>query len=232
MPEALKRIRAVEIEHGGAVVEGAGQVDAELLEYVALHLGDRHLEHDLVAPVHGDAVDHLGAGADQARGDVIGLLRVGRVCRRAGEHDAIADAFDADVGIRQRPLECGAHAIQVARHGDVEAGDLPAVGIEEEDIGLPDLDADHVNAARGADHRIGDIGIGHQHVLDVGRQVDGDRFADTEPDGARGRFARRNLDHRRVRVGTGRRSRRRQAGGEDQSRQRGVADRCPSRHVP
>jgi hypothetical protein len=45
---------------------------------------------------------------------------------------------------------------------------------------LSDRDADHVDAARGADHRVGNLGIGDQHVLDVGRQVNGDRFADAE----------------------------------------------------
>ena len=100
-----------------------------------------------------------------------------------------------------RLLERGAHAVEIARHRDVEAGDLLAVGVEEKDVGLPDGDADHVDAARRADHRIGDLWVGDQHVLDVGRQVDGDRLADAERNEARGRLARRHLDHRHVRVG-------------------------------
>ena len=42
-----------------AVIEAAGQIDAELLDDVALHFRDGDLEHDLVAAAHGDAVDDL-----------------------------------------------------------------------------------------------------------------------------------------------------------------------------
>ena len=55
-----------------------GEIDAELLDDVALHFGDGHLQHDLVAAVHGDAVDDLAAVVDQARGDVEGGLRFDR----------------------------------------------------------------------------------------------------------------------------------------------------------
>ena len=57
-------------------------------------------------------------------------------------------------------------------HGDVVADDLVALGIEEEHAGLPDRHADQIGAAGRADDRIGDLGIGHQHVLDVARHVD------------------------------------------------------------
>ena len=109
----------------------------------------------------------------------------------AGQHDAVAEALDADVAIRQRLLERGAHAVEVARDRDVEAGDLPAFGVEEVDVGLADRDADDVGAARRADDRVGDLGIGDQHVLDVARQVDDDRFADAERDELRCRCRRR-----------------------------------------
>ena len=64
--------------------------------------------------------------------------------------------------------------------------ELPAFGVEEIDVGLADRDADDVGAARRADHRVGDLGIGHQHVLDVAGQVDDDascrrRAAGTAP---------------------------------------------------
>ena len=98
-------------------------------------------------------------------------------------------------------LERGAHAVEIAGDRDVETGDLLAVGVEEEDVGLPDRDADHVDAARGADDRIGDLGIGDQHILDVGRQIDRDRLADAERNESRCGLARRHLDHRHMRVG-------------------------------
>ena len=90
----------------------------------------------------------------------------------AGEHDAVGDRLDADIPVREHLLERAAHAVEVARHRDVEAGELPALGIEEEDVGLSDADADQIGAPDRADHRIGDLGVGDQHVLDVARQVD------------------------------------------------------------
>ena len=62
----------------------------------------------------------------------------GGLATDAGQHDAVAEAFDADVAIRHRLLDRGAQAIEIARHRDVEAGDLLAVGVEEEDVGLAD----------------------------------------------------------------------------------------------
>ncbi len=59
-----------------------------------------------------------------------------------------ADALDADVGVRQRLLKRAAQPVEVARDGDIEAGDLLALAVEEENIGLPDFDADDVDAPR------------------------------------------------------------------------------------
>ena len=144
----------------------------------------------------------LAAVADQPRRrDRRPAATPAALATAARQHHAVADAFDADVGVGHGLLERGAHAVEVARDRDVETGDLPAVGVEEEDVGLPDGDADHVGAARGADHGVGDLGIGDQHVLDVARQVDHDRFADAERNEARGGLACRHLDHRRARVG-------------------------------
>ncbi len=104
-----ERIVGVEIDHGRAVVQRAGQIDAELLEDVALDFGDDHLEHDLVAAANDDGVDDFAASrdrigaadAEQPRRDIVGLLRLGLARRGAGENDAVADAFDRDIGIRQ-----------------------------------------------------------------------------------------------------------------------------------
>ena len=54
-------------------------------------------------------------------------------------------------------LDRSADAVEIARHRDIEAGQLLAFGVEEEDVGLADLVADHVSAARRADHGIGDL---------------------------------------------------------------------------
>ena len=82
-------------------------------------------------------------------------------------------------------LQRGAHAVEVALDRDVVGGDLLARGIEEHDVGLADRGADDVGALRRADHGVGDLGIGDQHILDVARQVDHDRFADAERKEAR-----------------------------------------------
>ena len=47
-----------------------------------------------------DAVDDLGAVAGEPRGEIVGLLRFGRARDRAGQHDAVGEAFDGDVGSR------------------------------------------------------------------------------------------------------------------------------------
>ncbi len=80
----------------------------------------------------------LLAVVDQPRGDVEGLLRFDRARDVAGQHDAVAEAFDADVESGQRLLERRAQAVEIARHRDVEAGDLAAFGVEEEHVGLAD----------------------------------------------------------------------------------------------
>ncbi|MEY9277835.1 hypothetical protein ABIE90_007732 [Bradyrhizobium diazoefficiens] len=102
-----------------------------------------------------------------------------------GQHDAFAEAVDLDVGIGQDLLQRGAHAVEVALDRDVIGRDLLAGGIEEHDVGLPDRGADDVGALRRADHRIGDLGVGDQHILDVARKVDHDGLADAEREEAR-----------------------------------------------
>ncbi|MGY4456703.1 hypothetical protein ACVWYI_000663 [Bradyrhizobium sp. LB13.1] len=136
-------------------------------------------------PAHDDVVDDLLRVADQLRGDVAGLLGLDRARHRAGQHHAVADAFDLHA--RQRLTQRRTHAVEVALHRDVIGGDLLAVGAEEHDVGLADLCADDIGALGRADHRIGNLGIGHQHVLDLARQVDDGGFADAERQEARPR---------------------------------------------
>ena len=113
----------------------------------------------------------------------------------AGQHDAPAQPLDADVGVRQRLPDRGAKPVEVAGDGDVEPDDLLAAVVEEEHVGLSDRRADDVGAPRRADHRIGDLRIGDQHVLHVARQVDDHRLADAERHEARAGVARGHLDH-------------------------------------
>ena len=104
------------------------------------------------------------------------------------------------------------------------------------DVGLADRDADDVGAARRADDRVGDLGIGDQHVLDVARQVDHDRFADAERHEARARVAADHLDRRgrgiapRGSAAGARPVAARRARGDQRREQRG-ADQRRVRHV-
>ena len=173
-----ERIAVVEVHDGGAVVHAGAEVDAHLLDDVAPHFGDVDLQHHLVAAADGDGVDDLVSAADQARGEIAGLLGLDRARYRAGQDDAVADAFD--LNSRQRPPERGTHAIQIALDRDVIGRDLLAVGIEEHDVGLADRRADDVGALRRAHHGVGDLGIGDQHVLNVARQIDNHGFSDAE----------------------------------------------------
>jgi hypothetical protein len=118
--------------------------------------------------------------ADQARGDIKGLLRLDRGRHHAAEHDAVTNAFDADIAGRKHLPECTAHAVEIARHGDVEAGELPAFGIEEIDVRLPDGDADQIGTPHRAKHGGGELWVGDKDILDVTRQVDDDRLSDAQ----------------------------------------------------
>src|SRR5262249_5419327 len=122
----------------------------------------------------------------------------------------------------------------------------------EIDAGLTYLHADDVGPPRGADDRVGEVGISDEHVFDVARQIDHDRFADTERNKLGACFAAHDLDHCRALLagngrcgnGCGTRRRRRRAHasvggrcaagrgepeGGNQSDQQGGADQ---RHVP
>ena len=220
-----KRVGVVEIHHRGAVGHGGRQVDAHLLDDVARDFGDGHLQHHLVAAANRDRIDHLVRAADQAGGHVGGLLCLDRCCGGAAQHHAVADTVDLDVRVRQRLLQRGAYAVEVALDRDVIGRNLLACGIEENDVGLADRGADDIGALGGADDGVGDLRIGDQHVLDLARQVDHDGFADPERKktrvhlpfgggGRRGAIVARH--HRRQRRVQRERSRGRKRQGADQ----------------
>jgi hypothetical protein len=75
------------------------------------------------------------------------LLGFGRTRGAPGQHDTLADAFNVNIRIGHRLLECGAHAVEIACHSNIEAGNLLAVGIKEENVGLTDSNADHVDTS-------------------------------------------------------------------------------------
>jgi hypothetical protein len=184
-----KGVGVVEVHHRGAVIQAAAEVDAQLLDDRARDFGDRNLQHHLIAAPDHDGVDDLVEAADQTGGKIGRLLGFDRARHRTGQHHAVAEAVDLDIGVRHRCLQRGAYAVEVALDGDVIGGDLLARGIEEHDVGLADRGADDVGALRRTDHGVCDLRIGDQHVLDVARQIDHDRFSDAERKEARVQLA-------------------------------------------
>src|SRR3981189_2591655 len=71
----------------------------------------------------------LSAPPGTPPGGSLGLLRLGGRRSRAGQHDAVAEAVDLDVGIRHDLLQRGARAVEVARDRDVIGDDLLAGGV-------------------------------------------------------------------------------------------------------
>ena len=69
---------------------------------------------------------------------------------------------------------------RVAADFDVVGRHLVAVGVEEDDVGLPRRDPDEVGAARGADDGIGNRRVGDKNILRVARQIDHGRAADAK----------------------------------------------------
>ena len=82
-----------------------------------------------------------------------------------------------------------AHAVEIAFDRDIIGRNLLTLGIEEHDVGLADCGADDVGALRRANHGVGDLGIGDQHVLDVARQIENHRLADAKRQKARPRLS-------------------------------------------
>jgi hypothetical protein len=118
------------------------------------------------------------------------LLRFGLAGDETGEdHAAVADALDPHVGVRQDLFDRGTDAVKVARDRNVEAHHLLAIGVEEEDVGLSDFIADHIGAARGTDHRIGNPRVADQDILDIAREVDDHRLAFAKRHRARSEIA-------------------------------------------
>ena len=100
-------------------------------------------------------------------------------CNRSGKLFA-GDAFvDNATGTGFVHIAPG-HGLEDPRDRDVETTDLLPFGVEEEDVCLTDPHPDDVGAARRADHRVRGRRVGNEHVLDVPRQVDDDRFAHAE----------------------------------------------------
>ena len=77
------------------------QVDAELLQHLALHLGDPHAQHHLLLAGDGDAGEHLLFVADELGGEIEGEAGLGKsrlvaetewIAQEAGVHVLMGEA--------------------------------------------------------------------------------------------------------------------------------------------
>ncbi len=168
----------------------------------------------------------LVADAEQPRRDVESHLRLGRAGDVAGQEHAVPDGFHLNFGFRQRLLDGVADAVEIALDRDVESADLAAFGVEEEDVGLAHGRPDDEGTPSRADDRVGNLGVGDQHVLDVARQLDHHRLSDPERNEARILVAAHHLDSRGVGVADPLIARRGRAGRDDCERR----DQCRKRY--
>ena len=96
------------------------------------------------------------------------------------QNDRIGDRLDRDVVARQRDVEQLLKFADVAADRHFDRRDLAAVGGEGEDRRLAVGDRGDIEAARRADHGVGDLRIADEDFGGVLRQVDDDRAADAE----------------------------------------------------
>ena len=124
-PIDRERIRGLEVERPTIPkFMLAVEIDAELLDDVALHFGNRDLQHDLVAPAHRKAVHDLSAPPASRVARSFACCASAGLGDDAGQHDAVAEAFDVDVARTAAPASARRDAVEIARYRDVVGGDL------------------------------------------------------------------------------------------------------------
>ncbi len=76
----------------------------------------------------------------------------------------------------QRVLQTG----DVAFDLEVKADDGVAGAVKDEEVRLSDGNSGQIDAPRGAHHDVGNVRIGHQHVMRVGGQIENKRFVERQ----------------------------------------------------
>ncbi|MNE15384.1 hypothetical protein D3C80_1082920 [compost metagenome] len=156
--------------------------DAELFERRALHLDHANLQSHLIRTGDADHVDQLFRRGDEGAGHLGGALGLARTGGRSGQDDAVIDRLGADVGAwrdaAQRVLKRAGSGV----HTHPQRQDGAARRIQEDRVGFARRHADHRDAARGMQHGLGHLRIGHDHVARIGRQVDRERGAARQVD--------------------------------------------------
>ena len=102
------------------------------------------------------------------------------------------DRVDGDLGARDGAVDQVLQGRQILGDLEVERQDLAALGVEEEDVGLPELAGEQIGGVLGAHDGVDDVRIADEHVGGSG-QADDDRLVEADADELRraGRHLRR-----------------------------------------
>jgi hypothetical protein len=155
-------------------------------------IGDTDLEQDLLRPGDADHVDDAGIGFHEAPGDQARVLGGFGRADFPGQDDVAVDGADGQFGSGEEFGQRLAQGRQVLFDPDVHLENPVALLVQEERVGIPGLQPDHISVAGRLDHDVGDGRIRDQDVAGIARQVDvqglGGRQLDRPVAGHRGRY--------------------------------------------
>ena len=169
---------------------------AQLFHHASLHLRDRHLQHDLIAPPQGHGVHHPANGhaarilAEETFGQILRHLRVCGRISLANQNDGVFNGFRGDGGFGHRDAENLFQLCDVAANGNLEFGDPDPLRVQRINRRLTRRRRDQIELAGGTDNGADHLGIGHQHLGGVARKIHDDRLPDAQMDVGPGSIGR------------------------------------------
>ena len=173
-----------------AALSALPRLTPELLGDIAVHFGDAHFQHHLLAAGNAQHIDDLLGVAGEAGGQIVGA---GGFCGGgdgARQDHIIVHRRNLDRRIGQIG---GHHAGQIGHiffHTNVNRQNLMAGAVKEKGVGLAGLESQKENALGAAHHGVHDIGAGNQDVMRLGIQFDDRRLAHAQRDGLMRRCTR------------------------------------------
>ena len=160
---------------------GAGEIDAELLGDLALHFGDAHFQHHLLAAGDLQHVDDLGGIAGEARRQILRARRRpgrSRPCRLSTTLSFSAETLTSEPGSsvwmrRARSVT----SFSTRMSSDRSWWPAPS---KKKALVCPVFCAKQEDAPRRAHHGVDDVGIGNQHVARIGVDLDDRRLVERQ----------------------------------------------------
>ncbi len=113
------------------------RVDAQLLQDIALDLGDGDAQHHLFLAARDQGVHHLARALQEAAGNVGRERRLQGGGNDAGEHHIGAAVAHGDGGAGQRGAQRLFQPARVAGHAHFDDGGLLALAIADEKVVTP-----------------------------------------------------------------------------------------------